>query len=81
MMSKKKLLEKLQEFFDADQQEKVKHTKEIKKILKKLKEKERKIQKKLELSDDVDKAVELQKELDIIYAQRMKGIKIIKEIN
>ena len=79
-MSKKKLLEKLQKFFDADQQEKLKHTEEIKKILKKLKEKERKIQQKLEVCDDAEKAVELQKELDIIYAQRMKGVKIVKEI-
>ncbi|WP_167374250.1 hypothetical protein [Bathymodiolus platifrons methanotrophic gill symbiont] len=46
-MSKKKLLEKLQEFFDADQQEKIKHIEEIKKVLKKLKQKERKIQKNL----------------------------------
>ena len=79
-MSKKKLLEKLQEFFDADQQEKVKHTRQIKKVLKKLKEKERNIQQKLELCDDVDKAIELQKELDIIYAQRIKGVKIVKEM-
>ena len=79
-MNKKKLLEKLQEFFDSDQQEKVKHTKQIKKVLKKLKEKERKIQQKLELCEDADKAIGLQKELDIIYAQRMKGVKIVKEI-
>jgi len=79
-MSKKKLLKKLQEFLDADQQEKEKHTRQIKKVLKKLKEKERNIQHKLELCDDVDKAIELQKELDIIYAQRIKGVKIVKEM-
>ncbi len=79
-MGKKKLLEKLQEFFDADQQEKVKHTEEIKKVLKKLKEKERNIQHKLELCGDTDQAVKLQKELDIIYAQRMKGVKIVKGV-
>ena len=79
-MSKKKLLKKLQEFLDADQQEKEKHTRQIKKVLKKLKEKERNIQQKLELCDDVDKAIELQKELDIIYAQRIKGVKIVKEM-
>ena len=80
MMSKKKLLEKLQAFFAADQQEKAKHTKEIKKILKKLKQKERKIQQKLEVCVDADEAVELQKELGIIYAQRMKGVKIVKDV-
>lgn len=80
-MGKKKLLEKLQEFLDADQQEKIKHIQQIKKVLKKLKQKERRVQQKLELCVDTDKRVELQQELDIIYAQRMKGIKIIKEIN
>ena len=79
-MSKKQLLEKLQEFFDADQHEKKKHIEQIKKVLKKLKQKERKIQQKLELCDDADTAIELQKELDIIYAQRMKGVKIVKQI-
>ncbi|TXL01990.1 hypothetical protein BMR09_17580, partial [Methylococcaceae bacterium CS3] len=42
--------------------------------------KERKIQKKLELSENAEKVVELQQELDIIYAQRMKGVKVVKEI-
>ena len=41
-MSKKKLLETLQQFFDSDQQERIKHSQQIKKVLKKLKEKERK---------------------------------------
>jgi len=79
-MGNKKLLEKLQEFFTADQQEQVKHIEEIKKILKELKQKERKIQQKLDICTKADDAVELQKELDIIYAQRMKGVKIIKDI-
>ena len=34
-MSKKKLLEKLQQFFDSDQQDKIKHSQQIKKVLKK----------------------------------------------
>ncbi|RLA23388.1 MAG: hypothetical protein DRQ62_06395 [Gammaproteobacteria bacterium] len=79
-MGKKKLLEKLQEFLDADQQEKIKHIQQIKKVLKKLKQKERRVQQKLELCVDTDKRVELQQELDIIYAQRMKGVNIVKQI-
>jgi hypothetical protein len=79
-MSKKKLLEKLQKFFAADQREKIKHMEQIKIVLKKLKEKERKIQKKLEINTDAETAAELQQELDIIYAQRMKGVKIVKQI-
>jgi len=79
-MSKKKLLKKLQEFFDADQREKEHRTKQIKKVLKKLKEKEHKIKEKIAKSKDEVLITELQQELNIIYAQRMKGIKIIKEM-
>ena len=79
-MGKKKLLNKLQEFFDADQRERERRVKDIKKILKKLKEKEREIKEKLIDYNDADKTEELLKELDIIYAQRMKGVKIVKEI-
>lgn len=80
-MGKKKLLHKLQDFFNADQREKVKRFKDIKKILKQLKDKERKIAQKLADCDDAEKAAELQQELDIIYAQRSKGVKIIKDMN
>lgn len=79
-MSKKKLLEKLQAFFDADQQEKLQRLEQIKKVLKKLKEKERKIQQDAEQSKEPEAIAALQQELDIIYAQRMKGVKIIKEL-
>ncbi|SMG65696.1 hypothetical protein BMETH_372569204329, partial [methanotrophic bacterial endosymbiont of Bathymodiolus sp.] len=43
-------------------------------------EKERKIQQNLELCKDPGKVAELQQELDIIYAQRMKGVNIVKEL-
>jgi superfamily II helicase len=79
-VGKKKLLKKLQDFFDADQREKERHLSDIKRILKKLKEKERKLQKDLELCGIGDKCEALKQELDIIYAQRMKGVKIVKEI-
>ena len=80
-MGKKKLLIKLQEFFDADQREKERRVKDFKRILKKLKEKERGLEEKLKKCTNAEKAVELQQELDIIYAQRKKGVKIIKPKN
>ena len=79
-MPVKKLLQKLQVFFDADERQKKAQKREIKKVLKKLKAKEKKIQAKLEQSHDPELCGALQKELDIIYAQRKKGIKIIKEL-
>jgi len=79
-VGKKKLLKKLQDFFDADQRDKERHVDDIKRILKKLKEKERKLQKDLGLCEKGDQCVVLKQELDIVYAQRMKGVKIVKEI-
>ncbi|BCG64726.1 MAG: hypothetical protein methR_P2518 [Methyloprofundus sp.] len=79
-MSKKKLLKILQDFFDADQREQLQHVQQIKKVLKKLKEKEIKMKGKMDACDNVDDIAALQQELDIIYAQRLKGVKIIKEI-
>jgi hypothetical protein len=79
-MSKKKLLKILQDFFDADQREQLQHVQQIKMVLKKLKKKEIKMKAKMETCSDVDTIAALQQELDIIYAQRLKGIKIIKEI-
>jgi len=80
-VKKKKLLKKLQDFFDADQREREQHVEDIKCILKKLKDKERKLKETLDVcTDDDEHCQALQQELDIIYAQRMKGVKIVKEI-
>ena len=79
-MPVKKLLQKLQVFFDADERQRKAHKREIKKVLKKLKAKENKIQARLEQCHDPELRGALQQELDIIYAQRKKGIKIIKEL-
>jgi len=79
-VGKKKLLKKLQDFFDADQREKERHVDDIKRILKKLKEKERKLQKDFKACGANGQNEELKQELDIVYAQRMKGVRIVKEI-
>lgn len=79
-MKKKKLLKKLQAFFDLDERSKRAKKKELLKILKKLKEKERKMDAKLKATPNESERQELAKELDIIYAQRKKGINLIKEL-
>ena len=79
-MTKKKLLRKLQKFFDFDVQKKIKRKSEIKKILKQLKEKERKLADKLANSEDPERQKQLQQELKIIYAQRRKGIKVLEDL-
>jgi predicted nucleic acid-binding Zn-ribbon protein len=79
-MKQKKLLEKLMAFFDADAKSRKKQKSDIKIILKKLKKKERKLKEKLDSEKNVDMKKRLQQEIDIVYAQRKKGIKVIKDI-
>jgi len=78
-MKQKKLLEKLKAFFDSDARERNKQKSDIKDILKKLKKKERNLKEKFDAEDDVDKRNRIQQKIDVIYAQRKKGIKLIKE--
>ncbi len=79
-MKKKKLLKKLQAFFDLDERRKKAHVDDLCKILKKLKAKERKIAAELEREIDPEQCKVLQQELDIIDAQRKKGINFIKQL-
>ena len=78
-MKHKKLLDKLKKFVDADARERKKQKLDIKDILKKLKKKERKLKEKLDAENNAEKRKHLQQEIDVIYAQRTKGIKLIKE--
>ena len=79
-MKQKKLLDKLKTFFDADARERNKQKSDIKDILKKLKKRERKLKEKLDAEKNTDKRKRFQQEIDVIYAQRTKGIKLIKEL-
>lgn len=80
-MKQKKLLEKLKSFFDADERERQEQKADIKKILKKLKKKERKFKEKLGNEKKQEKCTHIQQDIDVIYAQRKKGISLLKELN
>ncbi len=79
-MKKKKLLKRLQAFFDLDERSKRAKKKELLMILKKLKQKQHKMAAKLEAASGEQERQELVKELEIIYAQRKKGINLVKEL-
>ena len=79
-MKQKKLLEKLKHFFDLNEREKRKQKSDIKDILKKLKKKERKLRDKLDEENDEGKCLRIQQEIDIIYAQRTKGVNLLQEL-
>ena len=79
-MKQKKLLDKLKIFFDSDAREREKQKSDIKNILKKLKKRERKLKGKLDAENNAEKRKHFKQEIDVIYAQRKKGIKLIKEL-
>lgn len=79
-MKLKKALEKLSQFLDADQREQLAQYDSIKKVLKKLKEKRNRLKEKIKLADNVEERKKLQSKLDIVNAQRKKGVKLMKEL-
>ncbi len=79
-MKIEKLLHKLQAFFNTDKHKKRQHIEELKKILLKLKKKERKITHALQQADQDCLIKHYQTELEIIRAQRKKGIEVLHQL-
>lgn len=75
-MKAKKLLALLSQFLDADSKTQQEEIKSIRTVLKELKNKERDLRAKLADKSDTDPedAEALQLKLDVIYAQRRKGV-------
>ncbi|MDX1593562.1 MAG: hypothetical protein R3298_04885 [Gammaproteobacteria bacterium] len=78
-MKTRKLLDKLMTYLDSDARQRKQERDEIKAVLKKLKRREKKLRNRLEEEDDDDKRRALEKEVDIVYAQRKKGVRLLKE--
>ena len=82
-MKLKKLMERVTEFLDADSKTQVEEIKSIRKVLKELKAKERDLKKGIEQSKHKvsdDERDEMKIRLDVIYAQRKKGLDRVKEL-
>lgn len=79
-MKIKKLMERLTRFLDADTKTQTDEIRSIRKVLKALKEKERKLREKLERGVEAEAAEELQIKLDVIYAQRRKGLERVQAL-
>jgi Skp family chaperone for outer membrane proteins len=77
-MGLKKLLSKLSDMLDPEVELRKKNRKKLKVILKELKTKENKLKEKLESTDDEHKRDRLQKELDLVHKQRMKGVNAMR---
>lgn len=74
-----KLLKRVQIYLDFDKKKQQKCMDSIKVILKKLKKKHRLLKEKLANEKDPEKREQLQKECDVIHAQRHKGLKALKK--
>jgi len=74
------MLKKVEEFIDSDKKQQCEQKDSIKEILKKLKKKRSAIKEKLAVEDNEDKREKMQKQLDIIFVQRKKGLKVLKKL-
>ena len=79
-MKTKKLLAKLASFMDKDRNVESDELATIREVLKKLKTKEHKLREKLEANPDEEERQELQGKLDVVHAQRIKGLERVMEI-
>lgn len=79
-MKRKKLLQKLADYLSLDQRALRKKREKMREVLKQLREKEHKLKKRMEHERDTERKHRLSRELDILRAQRKKGISVLKEL-
>ena len=79
-MKRKKLLNKLVGFLDMEEHKQRKQRDELKALLKKLKKKKVELEDKMKSEADNRKRKRLGKELEIIKAQREKGLGVLRDL-
>ena len=79
-MKHKKLLKSLAKVLDMEGRKQRKHRDELKALLKELKKKKVELEQKILLEKDERKLNRLGKELGIINAQRLKGLKALQDL-
>lgn len=79
-MKLKKLIRELQEFLDADSRERKVRREDMKILLHKMKVKEKNLATKALVEFDEENLERLRKEIDIVHAQRKKGITALKDL-
>lgn len=77
-MKRKRLLKTLGDLLDMEGRKQRKHRDELKALLKKLKKKEVELKAKMQLEKNERKRKRLGKELEIIKAQRTKGVMTLR---
>lgn len=79
-MNKNTLLDELRNYLNAERREQLAKYDSLKHVLKKLKKKETALKDKLNNEDDEETCKQLQREIDVIFAQRKKGIELRKTL-
>jgi hypothetical protein len=79
-MKRKKILKALADLLDAEKRRKHRHRDELAELLKKLEHKEFELEKELGTEKDRQRQKRLRKELEIVRAQREKGIETLQEL-
>jgi flagellar biosynthesis GTPase FlhF len=75
-----KMLKQVDEFLDAGKKKKHDQKDAIKEVLKSLKHKHNACKDKMKTEKDENKRKRMEKELDIIWAQRKKGLNALKKL-
>lgn len=79
-MKSNELLDVLKKYLGIDRRAQLAKYDSIKKVLKKLKKKENALKDKLKKELDEKAHIRLAKEMDVLSAQRKKGLKMLKEL-
>ena len=77
-MKTRKLLDTLVGFLDGDARKRKQERNDLKTVLKKLKRREKKLKGHLEVEKNSDRRKALKNEIDIVHAQRKKGVRLLK---
>ena len=77
-MKTRKLLDKLVAYLDGDARKHKQERNDLKAVLKKLKRREKKLLNRLEDEKNSDHRKALKSEIDIVHAQRKKGVRLLK---
>ncbi len=75
-----KMLKIVKRFLSADKEKQYEHTKCFRDVLKKLKKKEIDLKHKLKHENNEKNRKQIKKELEIVHAQRKKGIDALKKL-
>ncbi|MEP0203181.1 MAG: hypothetical protein ABJ084_02460 [Halioglobus sp.] len=79
-MKMRKILQKVQDFLDADSRSQQQQMDSISEVLEKLKGKEKKLQDELAQALEAEEKNTLERKIAVCHAQRKKGLAILKQL-